>query len=45
MNTAMDNTNTPTTTTTTIIAKPKRKKLVGIGQVQLKWLRFRCLGK
>lgn len=41
MNTAaVDNINT---TTTTIIAKPKRKKLVGIGQVQLKWLRFRCL--
>ncbi|ORX64872.1 hypothetical protein BCR32DRAFT_297903 [Anaeromyces robustus] len=27
---------------TSIVAKPKRKKLVGIGQVQLKWLRFRC---
>jgi len=28
--------------TQTITAKPKRKKLIGIGQVQLKWLRFRC---
>jgi len=27
---------------TQIVAKPKRKKIVGIGQVQLKWLRFRC---
>jgi len=39
MNTAYNNLNT------SIVAKPKRKRLVGIGQVQLKWLRFRCLGK
>ncbi|ORX41800.1 hypothetical protein BCR36DRAFT_338720 [Piromyces finnis] len=37
MNTAYNNINT------SIVAKPKRKRLVGIGQVQLKWLRFRCL--
>ncbi|OUM63545.1 hypothetical protein PIROE2DRAFT_9897 [Piromyces sp. E2] len=37
MNAAYNNLNT------SIVAKPKRKRLVGIGQVQLKWLRFRCL--
>jgi len=36
MNGSLNNLNTA------IVAKPKRKRLVGIGQVQLKWLRFRC---
>lgn len=28
-----------------IITKPKRKNLIGIPQIELKWLRFKCYGR